>query len=103
MDDRRFDTIARQLGAGSSRRSVFKGLLGIGGVAAVGMAMHGQTEAARRGFSGPFAPTPVPTPTCAPDGDLCELAHPERCCSQCCTTTDNGAGPTLCCDDVIPV
>lgn len=103
MDDRRFDTIARQLGAGSSRRSVFKGLLGIGGVAAFGMAMHGQTEAARRGFSGPFAPTPVPTPTCAPDGEPCELAHPELCCSLCCTTTDNGAGPTLCCDDVIPV
>jgi hypothetical protein len=99
MDDNRFDSIARQLGSGSSRRAVLKGLLGIGGVAAVGLTVHGQTDAARRGFTGPFGPTPVPTPTCAPDGAPCNLSNPGACCSQCCTTTDNGAGPTLCCDD----
>jgi len=99
MDDKRFDSIARQLGSGSSRRAVLKGLLGVGAVAAVGLTVHGQTDAARRGFTGPFGPTPVPTPTCAPDGDPCNLSHPEACCSQCCTTTDNGNGPTLCCDD----
>lgn len=99
MDDKRFDSIARQLGSVSSRRSVLKGLLGLGGVAAVGLAVHGQTDAARRGFSGPFGPTPVPTPTCVPVGGPCELAHFEVCCSLCCTTTDNGAGPTVCCED----
>jgi hypothetical protein len=99
MDDKRFDSIARQLGSGSSRRAVLKGLLGVGAVAAVGLTVHGQTDAARRGFTGPFGPTPVPTPTCAPDGAPCSLSNPGACCSLCCTTTDNGAGPTICCDD----
>jgi hypothetical protein len=97
MDDKRFDSIARQLGSGSSRRSVLKGLLGVGGVAAAGLVVHGQTDAARRGFTGPFGPTP--TTTCVPVGGPCELGHFEVCCSLCCTTTDNGAGPTVCCED----
>jgi hypothetical protein len=95
MEDKRFDSIARQLGSGSSRRSVLKGLLGIGGVATVGLIDHGQTEAARRGYAGPFGP---PTPTCTPVGGLCELSNFRACCSLCCTTTDNGAGPTVCCE-----
>ena len=31
MDDRRFDSLARSLASGASRRSVLKGLLGLGG------------------------------------------------------------------------
>jgi hypothetical protein len=63
MDDRRFDSIARSLAEGHSRREVLKGLLGLGGVAAAGIAIaSGDVEAARRGFSGPTIPTPPPPP-----------------------------------------
>ena len=91
MDHRRFDSITKQLGSGSSRRSVLKGLLGVGGIAATGLVIHGQTEAARRGFSGPTfpslhtpTPTPAPTPTCIANGDPCDIFDPAGCCSQCC-------------------
>jgi hypothetical protein len=88
MEDHRFDSIAKQLGADSSRRSVLKGLLGIGGIAVAGIAVNDQTEAARRGFSGPKipspTPTPIPTPTCIATGDPCDILNPAPCCSQCC-------------------
>jgi len=71
MDDNRFDSLTRQLGAGSSRRSLLKGLLGFVAVAATGLVVHDQTRAARRGFSGPpfpgvHTPTPIPAPTLTP-------------------------------------
>ena len=56
MDDRRFDSLVRALAEGKSRRSVLKGLLGLGGAALVGSAaLDGDADAARR-------PTPTPTP-----------------------------------------
>src|SRR6188472_2835873 len=55
MDDRRFDALVRSLASGHSRRTVLKGLLGLGGLAATGAAQH-TAEAARR----PTTPTPVP-------------------------------------------
>ncbi len=49
IDDRRFDSLAKSLAAGKSRRSVLKGLLGLGGAAVVGGTLSGQeTDAARR-------------------------------------------------------
>jgi len=44
MDDRRFDSLAKTLATGKSRRSVVKGLLGLGGaavLAAIGLEMLG--------------------------------------------------------------
>lgn len=104
MDDRKFDSIARQLGAGSTRRSVLKGLLGIGGIAATGVILQNQTEAARRGFSGPtlpVLPSPTPTPSCLPDGDEC-TGDPSDCCSGTCCIRVNANGPGVCCTPPAP-
>jgi hypothetical protein len=102
MDDRRFDAFTRRLGSHSSRRSILKGLLGVGGIAATGAVIHGQTEAARRGFSGPSfpfpsPPTPSPTPVCIPDGGPCTGATVGDCCSNngCCIDIGQTVGICL--------
>lgn len=66
MDDRRFDGLVRSFGAGCSRKTLLKGLLGVGfTVSAASLLSPGDTEAARRGFSGPRFPTPPPcVPVC---------------------------------------
>src|SRR5262245_18680249 len=73
MDDDRFDSLARSLAAGRSRRAMLKGMLGLGGAVVVtAAALPDHADAARRGFSGPVLPTPcVPScsgTTCGPDG-----------------------------------
>jgi hypothetical protein len=81
MYDDRFDNVARELARGRSRRAVLTALLG--GVA-TGALFTSPADAARRGFAGPFKPTPVvpsdhcPSGTdcqdgicCAPDGSFC--------------------------------
>jgi hypothetical protein len=111
MDDRRFDNLARALSRGSSRRSILRGLLGLGGLAA-GAAVIADTDAARRGFSGPTltplpplptrtsTPTRTPTPTCAAGEVRCSGG----CCAGACTAT--GAccptGHTVCGPDCCP-
>ena len=67
MDDRRFDALTRVLGRGGSRRALIKGLLGLVGVTAAGAVLH-DTEAARRGQSGPA--TAVPQPTVPPQATV---------------------------------
>src|SRR5690349_16906798 len=60
MDDKRFDSITKALASGVSRRSVFKGLFGLGGTALTGAVVirDDAAEAARR-------PTPTPkAPRC---------------------------------------
>jgi hypothetical protein len=71
MEERRFDAITRLLGQGGSRRTLLKGLVGLGGATAAGAALR-DTEAARRGYAGPRFPTVQPTP-CVPqcDGTTC--------------------------------
>ncbi len=97
MDDRRFDAIARKLASSSSRRTALKGLLGIGGVAVAGLVRNGQTEAARRGFSGPtFSFSPTPPPICFADGDACPT-DPSQCCSSVCCKHIDDPGPGVCC------
>lgn len=66
MEHRAFDTLVKQLAQGSSRRSLLKGVLGLGGAAAAGTLLDAQADAARRGYSGPFPkPTVIPgPPTC---------------------------------------
>lgn len=89
MDDRRFDAIVKSLAEGKSRRTVLKGILGLGGAALAGGALlEGDTDAARR----PTNPTPTPVKCpgqqvvcgntcCCPTGQ-------SKCGPDCCHTTD---------------
>jgi hypothetical protein len=93
MDDRRFDSLTKALADGRSRRSVFKGLLGIGGTAIAGGALFGRdAEAARR-------PTPPSKPVKCPGNQI----STEGVCdcpaglSQC----NPGVGPACCNDNVL--
>jgi hypothetical protein len=106
MDDRRFDALARQLGRGGSRRTLLKALIGIGGVAATGAALH-DTDAARRGYSGPPTlapfptrtpqPTTTPTQTPPPTTIPTSTANPCGTSGVCCTSDDDcHVIPTYC-------
>jgi hypothetical protein len=114
MDDRRFDAFTRALGQEGSRRTLLKGLLGLGGVAAAGAVLR-DTDAARRGQPGPSIPTAAPTlppqltaPPLPPTGttapacpgiqipcgaDCCCPAGNTKCGSDCCPD-----GQAECCD-----
>ncbi len=105
MDDRRFDSLARALARGQSRRGVLKGLLGLGGAAlAGGVLLESGADAARR-------PAPAPKPvTCPgrqiPDGGqcVCPPDAPNTCGPDCCTGTSSDPYPrdsqhTECCDN----
>lgn len=90
MDDRRFDMLARSLASGMNRRTMLKGVLGLGTGAVVGSAaMAGDAEAARRGYSGPRFPTLPPGPctprcdgtTCGSDGCGGTCSCPEQSCA----------------------
>ena len=61
MDDKRFDSITRLFASGASRRTLVKGLLGLGGATLTGGVVldNGEAEAARR-------PTPTPKPVTCP-------------------------------------
>lgn len=87
MDDRRFDALTKALAKGSNRRSVLKGLLGLGGAALTGEVLRqGAAEAARR-------PTPAPTPVKCPGHQFpCD----DGCC---CPDGETGCGPA-CCQDI---
>lgn len=102
MDDRRFDSLTKAFAAGTSRRSLFKGLLGLGGAAAVGgTILEPSSEAARR-------PTPTPRPpicpgTQTPQGGQCVCISPpapgpEKCGPDCCNPAGIGANHSECCD-----
>lgn len=92
MDDRRFDSVTRTFAQNRSRRTLLKGLLGIGGVTATTavMRLH-DAGAARRGYSGPSFPVkPTPTP---PISDCDGL----ECSGQCCDQTDTSCCGGYCC------
>ncbi len=74
MDDKRFDTLAKRVG--TSRRSVLKKMVGLGGAAAVARLGAGEAEAARRGYSGPSGPGQIESTR------ICTLSNPP-CCMQC--------------------
>lgn len=67
MDDLRFDRITRAFGARTARRSMLKGMLGLGAVSALSRQTLDEASAARRGYSGP--PNP-PTLLICPSGGL---------------------------------
>ena len=97
MDDRKFDTLARELGR-RNRRGFLKAMLGIGGVAVSGTLVVTDAAAARRGFSGPTFPTPPPPPPPCTSESPNWCSFSEKCCSEsefcnpgtqgCCTTGD---------------
>lgn len=64
MDDRQFDSLARSLAAGQSRRRVLKAMLGLIGAVSAGVALPPHADAARRGYSGPLTPG-------GPEGSTC--------------------------------
>src|SRR5687768_300836 len=107
MDERRFDQIARLFAAGSNRRHLLRGLLGLGGAAVVGTVVAGDADAASRSVNP--SPTPVRCPgnqivvgglcTCPAGFDNCGpdcCAPGAQCCDGACC---NGAcyGEELCC------
>jgi hypothetical protein len=73
VDERGFDNLVRSLAVGASRRSVVRTLIGALAVIGGGAAVR-ETEAARRGFSGPAVPTlPIDPFPCRPscNGQTC--------------------------------
>ena len=103
IDDRRFDSLVKSLADGASRRSVLKGLLGLGGAAVAGGALfEGKASAARR-------PSPTATPPKCPgiqtwNGYACSCppTAPNQCGPACCTGKPGdpqGPGHSECCDN----
>lgn len=108
MEDRRFDQMVKAVASGASRRSVLKGMLGLGGAALVGgAALDPEVDAARR-------PTPTPKPPSCPGQQtpvggqcICQVPKapgPYKCGPDCCTgqVTDaypRPAGHSECCDN----
>lgn len=103
MDDRRFDSLAKAFASGTSRRSMLKGILGLGGVVIAGSAaLDRDVEAARR-------PTPTPRPVTCPGRQTWNGSHcacpddaPVECGPDCCTEGKIPAGSpgySECCDN----
>lgn len=65
MDEQRFDELVKGIVSGSNRRQFLRRTLGLGAGATVAALALKETEAARRGFSGPKSPAVTSTP--APD------------------------------------
>jgi hypothetical protein len=91
MDDRRFDVLARRLSQGASRRSLVKGLLGLGGAVVAGSQL--EVDAARR-------PAPTPKPVTCPgsqtwNGSACVCPAGTTTCGPACCP----AGQAACCDN----
>ena len=101
MDGSRFDQLTRSLASGVSRRSVLKGLLGLGGASLAGGALlENDAAAARR-------PTPTPTPVKCPGKQIAsggQCVCPTgltKCGPDCCNTAvpRGDAGHSECCDN----
>ena len=103
MDDRRFDSLVKSFAGGTSRRSVFKGFLGLGGATVVGGSLaDAQRGAARR-------PTPYPQTIQCPGQQIwtgtacvCPGTAPSKCGPACCTnsiTPPNTPAYSECCDN----
>lgn len=70
MENRTFDALVKGLAQARSRRSLLRAVVGLGSAAVAGSWLDTDTEAARRGFSGPTLPfprTPEPGPSCDPN------------------------------------
>jgi len=69
MDDNRFDALVKMFGNGASRRSILKGLFGLGGAAVAGGVAVDQADARTIGTR-PTIPPPT-TPSCVLPRQLC--------------------------------
>lgn len=112
MDDRRFDALARALAGRRNRRSALKGAFGLGIGAMTGMVLHGRTDAARRGYSGPRWPwediQPGPCePYCSPGmcgvpngcGGMCGCSGSDVCIQGACAPVCVQSGCEVCISD----
>lgn len=95
MDDRQFDTLARSLASGGSRRQVLKGLFGLAGGALAGATLH-PAGAARR-------PVPTPKPVRCPgqqywDGVACVCPDETSACGPACCSAGATCCDNACCD-----
>lgn len=85
MDDRRFDALARSRAAGSSRRQVLKGMLGLGAVVG-GVAVSGADASAKRRDEPPCDSWWCAVlGRCRPRGERC--TRNDQCCSNRCRLT----------------
>ncbi len=99
MDDRRFDSLVRSLGAGCSRKTLLKGILGIGvTISSSSLLTAGDAAAARRGFSGPQLPTPPPP--CVPVCDEGTCGGPDGCGNTCECAAGYFCQNGGCCEDI---
>ena len=90
MDGQRFDRLTKSLATGASRRSVLKGLLGLGGAAAVATVLPDDTDARRSSITiTPPPPTTTPAP-CRPGFEPC-TTNVTGCCAVC-----GGSTPVTC-------
>ena len=100
MDDRRFDALVKALATGTNRRSLVKGLLGLGGATVVGSSLReSAVDAARR-------PTPTPKPITCPGRQtwngtacVCPGSAPDKCGPDCCNAAADGPTHSECCDN----
>ncbi len=115
MDDKKFDSLAKLIGKGASRRTVFKGLFGLGGAAIAGEIAPEGVDARAIGTAPTSGPGSIPTPTtpacmlpgkmcngsCCTSGNcvngVCCAAGQKICGNTCCAAGSTCAGNT-CCD-----
>ena len=71
MDGNRFDHLTRTFASGRSRRSLLKGLLGLGGVAATTLLPDNDVNARRSSSSSPAPPPACPGQVVCPDANHC--------------------------------
>jgi hypothetical protein len=105
MDGHRFDALVRSFGKGASRRAILKGLLGLGGAAAVGGTILSDSDArmvGRRPTVPPpptRTPTPVPTPTKTPTPTPNPCPAPNFTCGLDCCASELQCCDGECCPD----
>lgn len=99
MEDQRFDALVKAVASGKNRRSLLKGMLGLGAAAVVGTTVReSEVDAARR-------PTPTPKPITCPgnqtwNGSQCVCPSGlDKCGPDCCNTGGSGADYSECCDN----
>jgi hypothetical protein len=110
MGGSQFDRLTREVARGTSRRTLMKTMLGLGGALIAGNRLGlERAEAARRGYSGPSLPTQLPVPPICPEGQswngaacVCTAGVPcgMSCCGEGTICTDQGcAAPPPSCPD----
>ncbi len=99
MDNKRFDSLTKALASGQSRRSVIKGLLGLGGAAAVSTVVADGTDARRRSnITLPAAPTTTTAAPCRAGFEPC-TTNVTGCCAICSGNTPVTCGLECCASD----